>query len=103
MFVRYDNQTSDCSIVSFGLYESAPSTPAAPPQSDTLNASGGSNQLAVNQLLRSQDGRFDLIMQGDGNLVLYRRSDSKPLWASNTNGKGATFAVMQGDGNFVLY
>jgi hypothetical protein len=48
----------------------------------------------------SCDGRFKLIMQTDGNVVLYM--GSKPLWASNTVGCGGCFS-MQGDGNLVVY
>ena len=46
----------------------------------------------------------NLIMQSDGNLVLYDRS-KRPVWASNTMSKGtAPFkATMQTDGNFVVY
>jgi hypothetical protein len=43
-------------------------------------------------------------MQDDGNLVVYD-STNKPLWASNTNGKGIPpyKYIMQGDGNLVIY
>jgi hypothetical protein len=44
-----------------------------------------------------------LVMQGDGNLVLYRTQNSQPLWASNTAGQPVVTAEMQGDGNFVAY
>lgn len=40
-------------------------------------------------------------MEEDGNLVLY--NNSTLIWAANTHGSGATFAVMQLDVNFVLY
>jgi hypothetical protein len=72
------------------------------------SGSGGScgeltanQQLAANQSVASCNGDFTLIMQGDGNLVLYQGSTA--LWASNTVGSGADEAIMQGDGNFVLY
>lgn len=48
-----------------------------------------------------------LILQGDGNLVLYNyvssdgETDAIPSWSSQTN--SGAYAVMQGDGNFVLY
>jgi hypothetical protein len=43
-----------------------------------------------------------LVMQGDGNLVLYA-ADRTPLWATGTYGHpGSTFAV-QDDGNIVVY
>ncbi|SFD99383.1 D-mannose binding lectin [Chitinophaga sp. CF118] len=59
-------------------------------------------QLSQGQLIRSSDGRFILVMQGDGNLVLYYYN--VPLWDSGTYGNSSiNRAVMQGDGNFVLY
>ncbi|MFC3690379.1 hypothetical protein [Aquipuribacter hungaricus] len=42
-----------------------------------------------------------LVMQADGNLVLYR--GQTPLWSSETSGNPGAFAVMQGDGNLVVY
>jgi hypothetical protein len=53
--------------------------------------------------LLSGDGRHQFILQDDGNLVLYRLSDHKAIWASNTNGKAVSKAIMQQDGNFVIY
>jgi parallel beta-helix repeat protein len=49
----------------------------------------------------SCDGRFRLVLQNDGNLVLYQ--DGMPLWATNTVGQRSAEVIMQGDGNFVLY
>ncbi len=44
----------------------------------------------------------ELIMQGDGNLVLYPKS-GPAIWSSGTSGNpGATFAI-QDDGNLVVY
>ncbi len=63
-------------------------------------AAGGT--IRRNQYLMSSDVRFVLLLQGDGNLVLYGLG-GRALWSSKTNGKGADRAVMQGDGNFVLY
>ena len=60
-------------------------------------------QLNVNDQLFSHNGLVRLIMQGDGNLVLYRTVDDIALWASNTAQKPVTHAIMQGDGNFVAY
>jgi hypothetical protein len=56
--------------------------------------------LSFGQSIKSCDGRFTLIMQTDGNLVLY--FNGVALWATDTNGCG-DHAVMQGDGNFVVY
>lgn len=48
----------------------------------------------------SQDGTHHLTMQSDGNFVLY--GPTTAIWATNTNGSGATRATMQGDGNLVV-
>jgi hypothetical protein len=57
--------------------------------------------------LTSRSGQYVLLMQGDGNLVLYRapfRAQDALWWTSTVNhlccGPGS--AVMQGDGNFVV-
>ncbi len=59
--------------------------------------------LSVNQAIYSPGMTFELILQSDGNLVLYRRSNWHPLWATGTNGKDVMRAIMQTDGNLVLY
>ena len=53
------------------------------------------------EALTSPNGYYKLILQEDGNLVLYRKG--KALWSSGTNGKDARKLVMQSDGNLVLY
>jgi nucleoid-associated protein YgaU len=65
----------------------------------TTLASGSS--LATGQSITSDNGRYKLELQADGNLVL-----SGPTgvgWTSDTAGKGGAHADMQADGNFVLY
>jgi nucleoid-associated protein YgaU len=65
----------------------------------TTLASGSS--LAAGQSITSDNGKYKLELQADGNLVL-----SGPTgvgWSSDTTGKGGTHADMQADGNFVLY
>jgi hypothetical protein len=59
------------------------------------------NQLTPGQSLISANGRYNLTLQADGNLVLYR--GATPLWSTNTSGKPVTVAAMQADGNLVLY
>ncbi|MCE7993455.1 MAG: lectin [Roseivirga sp.] len=51
--------------------------------------------------LKSQNGKYRLILQDDGNLVLYNSEGY--LWATNTAGRAAKECVMQEDGNCVLY
>lgn len=74
-----------------------PAPPPPPPANDTL---GTGETLYVDQSRTSQDGRYQLIVQGDGNLVLY--GPWGPAWATNTGGSNARL-VMQHDGNLVLY
>ncbi len=73
----------------------------------TLNPGGS---LGINQELRSGNGLYVLIMQGDGNLVLYEGVTSPPwraVWATDTwnlpPARRPIRADMQQDGNFVLY
>ncbi len=47
-------------------------------------------------------GQGYLIMQPDGNLVLYDAAN-QPKWATGTSGKAATHVIMQPDGNLVIY
>ena len=54
---------------------------------------------------RNQDAA-QLIMQDDGNLVLYNSQGAQPenaIWSSGTYGSTNVNAFMQDDGNFVLY
>lgn len=64
--------------------------------------------MGVNQRLVSTDGRHVLLLQGDGNLVVYERFPDtgeirRVAWNSGTAGRGADRFVVQGDGNLVLY
>ncbi len=44
-----------------------------------------------------------LIMQADGNFVLYPAPGRSALWASNTDGNGGATLSLQDDGNLVIY
>ena len=65
--------------------------------SDMLNPGEG---LWPGQHRFSQDLRFELIYQTDGNLVLYQQG--VPIWNTQTI-TSAGYAGMQTDGNFVIY
>jgi len=67
--------------------------------SDRLNPG---ETLRKREYLTSTNGRYRLVLQNDGNLVLYGPGN-RPLWSSNTQGKTIEKCVMQGDGNLVLY
>ncbi len=57
--------------------------------------------LTKGQRISSPDGRFNLVYQADGNVVLY--SPAGALWSSNTYGATSDRLTMQSDGNLVLY
>jgi frataxin-like iron-binding protein CyaY len=67
---------------------------------DTL---GSKKCLTQRESITSTNGCFRLQMQNDGNLVLYRSSNSQAIWSTNTPRSCSNRACMQGDGNFVLY
>ena len=58
--------------------------------------------IPVNGSILSPNGTYSLVLQGDGNLVLYQYNYT-PFWASYTQGKQVAKAVMQADGNFMVY
>jgi hypothetical protein len=78
------------------------------------SAGGGAGGATVEALLpagaalratesrRSADGAFTLVLQGDGNFVLYRTGGAA-IWHARTHGRAPGQAVMQGDGNLVVY
>ena len=43
-----------------------------------------------------------MVMQDDGNLVIYDRN-RRPLWSTGTNGNDAAYLTLQEDGNMVIY
>jgi hypothetical protein len=70
-------------------------------QGRTTLASG--QCLQPGQSLRSPNQLHTLILQTDGNVVLYDRH-SQPLWATDTGGLITPREfIMQTDGNLVLY
>jgi hypothetical protein len=62
------------------------------------------NKLTGGQSLLSPSGRYELVMQTDGNLVAYDHGNNNvAYWASNTPGNPGAFFVVQTDGNLVVY
>ena len=64
--------------------------------------------LATNDYLVSANGLYFVIMQSDGNLVIYKGSDPAHqgafVWNSGVApGIGEYFVIMQSDGNLVIY
>ena len=76
------------------------STWAVPAFAAGASALASGQQLAPGQQLVSPSGSYTLVMQNDGNAVVYGPSGA--VWASGT-GVAGTVLVMQGDGNLVAY
>lgn len=55
--------------------------------------------MVQGDVVTSRNQQFQLVLQGDGNLVIYQNGGGA-TWAT---GKRGNRAVVQGDGNFVLY
>ncbi|QTR03627.1 S8 family serine peptidase [Saccharothrix algeriensis] len=60
-------------------------------------------ELTVGQSRTSLNGKYFLVLQPDGNLVLYVKAEGRPLWSTGTWGSDVTRAVLEPNGNFVLY
>lgn len=65
-----------------------------------LNAPG---MLSQGEYLMSPNEKFRLVLQGDGNLVLYSVTTGRPLWNTRTSHTAASKLYMQSDGSLVLY
>lgn len=58
-------------------------------------------ELLPGRMPAANDAR--VLMQTDGNPVMYHNAGGGALWASGTHGNPGAYAVMRTDGNFVLY
>ncbi len=58
-------------------------------------------KLTAGQEVRSQRAR--MVMEDDGDLVIYDRDTGKAKWRTGTAGNPGAWATMQDDGNFVVY
>jgi murein DD-endopeptidase MepM/ murein hydrolase activator NlpD len=77
----------------------------APTASASTDRLKSGERLNAGQRLNSPNGRSSLIMQTDGNLVVYHFYGSQWLakWATGTDGVSGARVVMQTDGNLVVY
>lgn len=64
---------------------------------------GWGSAIGPGQSVASCSGRFSLVHQTDGNVVLYDNPIGVALWSSGTDGRSTDALVMQQDGNLVLY
>ena len=74
-----------------------------PAQARSLQATTA-GVLNQDETLVSKNGKYEVEMQNDGNLVIYT-GDRQAIWASGTAGKGTApyKLAMQADGNLVIY
>jgi hypothetical protein len=77
-------------------------TPDPAPPSGACGVFAPGEALWPNEAVTSCDGRFSLVAQTDGNLVLYQAGVGA-LWSTGTHGREISGFVMQDDGNAVLY
>lgn len=69
-------------------------------------ANAETSKLYIGSVIYSANGWYRLVMQPDGNLVIYKKTGDKPedaVWNFNAANKGAAYAYFQADGNLVLY
>ena len=92
----YDIANNIGTVTTFAATPPPPPPPPPPPAPTTLFPG---SQLSPGAALTSPNGRYRLVMQGDGNLVEY--DGGTPVWASNTF-KAGSVLLDQSDGNFVI-
>jgi hypothetical protein len=68
---------------------------------DVLSIVKSGQRLYPGQHIKASNAAYRLVMQNDGNLVLY--SNTKALWHTQTQGKSVSHLLLQDDGNLVLY
>jgi hypothetical protein len=86
----------------FGASESSAATEAPQSFLDTGAA------FPIDGTLVSPNGRYEMIMQGDGNLCVYEQPGRQFVWCSMSEAgdgaqNGSYQLVMQGDGNLCIY
>jgi hypothetical protein len=59
--------------------------------------------LMPGQYINSDNNLYNLIMQDDGNLVMYDIKSGKSIWSTSTNHHPGAWLAMQTDGNLVIY
>ena len=66
------------------------------------NTNQGKVYIGSDKKLYSPNGKYYLIFQSDGNLVIYTDKNSA-TWSSGTYGNSSAVLVLQKDGNLVIY
>ncbi|MGA3354216.1 MAG: phosphodiester glycosidase family protein [Acidimicrobiales bacterium] len=89
------------SVVGLGLTVLVPSAATASGRSSHGSRLRPGSSLSSGSWLESPNGHYVLVMQRDGNLVLY--GESLPIWASSTASHPGATARMRRDGNLVIF
>ncbi len=76
-------------------------TLSQPDHLSRVDYSLSNTNLYPGQSLLTPDGKYRMVLQKDGNLVVY--SPTHPIWNSMTSGKPSAQLSMQPDGNLVIY
>ncbi|HTS37303.1 MAG TPA: hypothetical protein VMH04_16620 [Candidatus Solibacter sp.] len=63
---------------------------------------GPNESLLPGEYLLSDERQYMLILQTDGNLVLYPQNGSA-MWSTHTENRRSARCTMQADGNLVIY
>ncbi len=63
---------------------------------------GVTQSIAVNGQLVSKNGQYNLILQADGNMCIYKNK-KEFVWCAMTNGKNSAKLILQDDGNLCIY
>ena len=93
-------------LSALAIGSSAPPTQVA--ATPTSNPAGsrdtlpGAHTMSPPSMLQSTGGAYRMVMQNDGNLVVYSAS-GQPLWATLTQNNPGAWLAMQNDGNLVVY
>lgn len=96
-------------IGALGALQPAAAAGTRPPEAGRFTAGPHGHVLTPGEVLRrgdylrSRNGRFALLAQRDGNLVLYRVARRpRSLWSTGSDGVRGARVTMQPDGNLVL-
>ncbi|MBT1623045.1 D-mannose binding lectin [Curtobacterium sp. PhB172] len=79
----------------------ATATPAVAATAVHVGTVAAGSTLWPGDSVTSNNGQFQLVMQGDGNLVEYGIG-RKVLWASNTSGKAGAFTQVRANGTLAI-
>ena len=90
------------------VQQQVPPVQQQPTNQSALSSDINGGVLLQDQRLTSPNGNFFLVMQSDGNLVIYSGiapETTRATWWTSTTGQGSPpyHLVMQSDGNLVVY